>query len=241
MPGFGGYSYFPRRCGGGKPRVQTIHEGLNAQRGTAYSKEQTAVVSLENHAVAREIDAAWGTAQRLANQSNPARMTDMLPRWERILTIPADPEATDPERRAEVEARLARIGQDVNHAHVYSEALRVLGDFFVAVEYISLSLAVITVPDGTYPFGSVVAGAPWSSTVAHVLVRMVIPSGHLDTEYWALLGKLRTTLDAILPVYVTFAGYRAPVVGTPINVAGGPSAGGWYLDEPNLDILVFSS
>ena len=33
--------------------------------------------------------------------------------------------------------------------------------------------------------------------------------------------------------------YRAPELGTPITVSGGPSAAGFYLDERNLNESVF--
>ncbi len=241
MPGFGGYSPFPRRCGGGKARLQTLHQGLNAQRGTAYSQDRESTVWLENHAIARALDASWSTAQRLANQTIPSKMTDMLPRWERILAIPVDPVFTEAERRAEVGARMARLGLDVNHAHVYSEMSRILGDHFVAVEYLDISLAVITVPDGTYPFGTASTTAPWSSTVATVLVQMAQPTGYTVADFWRKRGLAGAALDAILPIWVSYTIYHAPVVGTPVVVSGGPSAAGFYLDEPNLDQLVFAT
>lgn len=240
MPGFGGYSPYPRRFGGGgKPRLQVIHEGLNAQRGTAYSQDRESTVWLENHAIARAISAEWGTAQRLANQTDPYRMTDMLSRWERILAIPVPADATEAERRAEVAARMARAGKDVNHAHIYTELTRVLGDFFYAIEYIDIANAVVHVPDGTYPWGTVAAGAPWYSTVAHVLVRMQQPEGYTAAEYWERRGAAATILDAMLPVWVSYDLYREAVEGTSYDVSGGPSAAGFFLDEPNLDLLVF--
>jgi hypothetical protein len=239
MPAHGGYSPYPKRMGGGKPKIQVIGEGLNAQRGTGYSQERTSTVWLENHAIARAIAAAWSTNQRLANQTDPLRMTDFLPRWEKILAIPVPGDASEAERRAEVANRLGRCGQAVNHAHLYTEASEVLGDLFVGIEYLDISLATVHAPDGTYPWGTVVAGYPWYSTVAHVLVRMQKPTGYTDADFWKKAGDLSVVLDAILPAWVSFDWYRAPATGTPINVAGGPSAAGWYLDEFNLDILVF--
>jgi hypothetical protein len=241
MPGYGGYSPYPKRFGGGKPTLKVIHDGLNAQRGSAYSKDRESTVWVENMAIARAIAASWSTAQRLANQSDPARMTDMLPRWEKILAIPVPFDATEAERREEVAARFARLGQEVNHAHLLSECERVLGDFFVSVEYIDLADAAIYVPDGSYPWGSVLTGRPWSSTVAHILIQAVIPSGFTTIDYWDRLTALAPVLDSVLPVWATATVYRAPVVGTPHIVGTGPLAGGWYLDEPNLDILVFAS
>lgn len=241
MPTFGGYSPYPRRFGGGgKPRLQRIHESLNAQRGTAYDAQNSQTfVWVENMAIARAISAAWSTNQRLANQADPLRMTDHLARWEKILQIPVPPDATDADRRAEVFERLSRIGKASLHARIYFEASRVLGDFFAAVEYIDPSIAVVHVPDASYPWGTVVPGVPWYSTVAHVLIKVNQPAGYTLADFWAAVGRLAPVMDHLLPIEVTWDFYVCPSVGVHVNVPGGPSCAGFYLDEPDLDLEVF--
>lgn len=241
MPSFGGYSPYPRRFGGaqGKPQLQVIHEGLNAQRGSAYSKDSNSVVWVENMAIARALWAAWGTNQRLANQTNPARMTDMLPRWERILAIPVAADATDAERREAVGDRFESLGTAGNHSRLTSVLAEELGSYFVAVEYISAANAVIHVPDGTYPWGTVVPGYPWYSTTAHTLVLVQKPSNATEDDFYAAAHKVYGILDPLVGSWRTYDWYRRPT-STPISVLGGPSQAGFYLDdEHNLDNNVF--
>lgn len=245
MPACGGYSPYPRRFGGSgndgnKPLLQIIHESLNAQRGTAFdANNDETIVWLENMAIARAITFdGWGTNERLANQWDPDRMTDMLRRWEKILKIPVPADATESARRAEVKKRFESIGRLANHARLLDRLTTELGAVFVAVEYISIANAVILVPDSTYPFGAV-GGVPWYSTVAHILVRLTKPAGYTEGDFYEAAARVSTILDPIVPAWVSFDWYRAPEIGTPINVTGGPSAAGFYLDERNLDNSVF--
>jgi uncharacterized protein YmfQ (DUF2313 family) len=237
---FGGYSPYPRRFGGGKPRLQIIHESLNAQRGTTFNPQPDTVVWMENMAFARALCFdGWGTNERLGNQWDPDRMTDMLPRWEKILKIPLYPSFTKAERRAAVKDRFARFGAVPYHSWLTTRLSDALGDYFVAVEYIDLANAVVHSPDGSYPWGTVAAGAPWSSTVAHVLVRTDKPAGASETLFYEAVGKVAPLLDSVLPSWNTFDWYRGGPTGAPVS--GGPSLAGFFLDETNLDNEVFDS
>ncbi len=234
----GGYHPFPRRFGGGKPQLQVIHESLNHQRGTAYdASNPDTTVWLENHAIARAITFdGWGTNARLANQWDPARMTDMLPRWEKIFRILPKADASYAERRLAVRRRFERFGKTSNHARLTTALTEELGDFFVAVEYISLANAVVNVPDGSYPWGTPNAAVPWSSTTAHILVLLQKPTGATEGQFYEMAGRVRTLLDPIIPAWATLTWYREPALGTPVSVPDGPSKAGFYLDNPhNLD------
>lgn len=240
MP-FGGYHPYPRRFAGGKPQLQVIHESLNAQRGTAYDATNSeTVVWVENMAIARAITFdGWGANARLANQRDPARMTDMLPRWERIFKIVPSPSASDAERRLAVQRRFERFGKTSNHARLTTVLSDELGDFFVAVEYISLANAVVNVASGSYPWGTPNPLVPWSSTTAHILVLLQKPAGASEGQFYEAAGKVALLLDPALPAWATFDWYRAPE-STPIDISGGPSMAGFYLDdEHNLDNNVF--
>lgn len=239
---FGGFAPYPRRFGGGKPRLQIVHESLNAQRGTALdASNPDTIVWLENHAIARALTFdGWGTNERLALQWDPRRTTDLLPRWEKIFAIAVPPRATEYERRTELVRRWRRFGDVANHAKLTAVLADRLGDFFVAVEYISPSKAVIHVPDGSYPWGTVVAGIPWYSTVAHVLVLLQKPPGATEADFYAAAALVGPALDPFLAAWDTFDWYRAPAAGAPITVPGGPSQAGFYLDNAsNLDNAVF--
>jgi len=241
---YGCFHPYPRRYAGGKSTIETTQESIARQRGTSFeeaSADNTSIVWLENHAVARALVVdGWCTNERLSYQRDPDKMTDMLPRWEKNLAIRPPPNATENERRTEVKRRRRRLLDATGlHARLYTTLLTNIPSYFVAVEYISLANANVHVPDGSYPWGTVADGAPWTSTVAHILVRLQRPAGATEYEFFQAASRVVELIDPILPAWCTLDWYRAPSIGTPINVVGGPSAGGFYLDEPNLDILVF--
>lgn len=236
---FGGYHHYPRRFGGGKPRVQVIHESLNAQRGTALDTTiDTNICWLENLALARALDAAWSINVRLGHQWDPVRVTDMLPRWEKIMRLVVPAGTTEVKRRRVLEAQWARFGALVNIGRLSSRLTTLLGDVFVSLDFIDPLLAVIHAPDGTYPFGTVVEGYPWYSTVMHMLVRTQVPAGYTEEDYLAAVGPVFPYLDGTLPAWMTFDVYRPGPVS--VAVSGGPTAGGFYLDDDhNLNWQVF--
>lgn len=244
--GFGGYHPHPKRFGGnkheGKPLLQVVHESLNAQRGAAFDTDsETSIAAVETMAWARAIVFdGWELNARLGHQWDARRTTDMLPRWERIFKIRPRPGSSGRERRNELVLRWERFGGISNHARLTTALEEALGSYLYAVEYISLANAVVHAPDGSYPWGTVVDGVPWYSTVAHIIVRLQKPTGATEAQFYEAGGKVATTLDPIISAFVTFDWYRAPDAGTPVNVSGGPSAGGFYLDdEHNLDNNVF--
>lgn len=244
--GFGGYHPHPKRFGGnkyeGKPLLQIVHESLNAQRGAAFDTDsETSIAAVETMAWARAIVFdGWELNARLGHQWDARRTTDMLPRWEQIFKIRPAQGATGKARRDELVLRWERFGGVSNHARLTTVLEQVLGDYFVAVEYIDINNAAVRVPDGTYPWGSVVSGYPWGSTVAHILVRLQKPTGASEAQFYAAAGKVYTTLDPIVSAFVTCDWYREPEGYSAIAVSGGPSAGGFYLDaEHNLDNNVF--
>ena len=240
--GYGGYHPYPRRFGGGKPALEVCHTSLNERRGTGIdATDPNSNAWLEDMAIARAIVFdGWECNQRLANQWDPRRVTDMLSRWETVFAISPDPAARDVERRAVLTDRWQRIGRPVNHGTLVAVLTAALGSFFVAVEYISKLNAIVHVPDNTYPWGTVVDGVRWSSTSAHVLVRLQKPTGASEADFYKAAGKVVQVLDPMLPAWDTVDWYRASSCGLPINVPGGPSAAGFYLDCPaNLDNQVF--
>jgi uncharacterized protein YmfQ (DUF2313 family) len=234
---FGGYHPYPRRFGGGKPTLQTFHESLNAQRGTALdAANSSTTVWLEDLALMRAVVFdGWQTNQRLAHQWDPRRMTDMLERWEQLLKLRPPANTSDKDRRDVILDRFERFAGVANHAKLIKYLEAAVGEVFVGVEYISAANAKVTVPDGTYPWGSVVAGAPWSSTVAHILVLLQTPAGYTEAQFYEAAARVGPIVDAVAPAWAAFDWYRAPL-STPIIVIGGPSRAGFYLDdEHNLD------
>lgn len=240
---FGGYRPFPRRMGGGKPVLQVYHESLNRQLGTAIdASDPMSVASVQNHAIARALvyDGVF-VNERLAYLWDPDRMTDTLPRWERIFAIRPPPNATEVERRKVVRQRFRRFLEVAAlHGRLSVALARDCGDAFVQIEYIAPELAVVHVPDETYPWGSIAPGFPWYSTTAHMLVLLRRPVGWSEGDFYDAAAKVAPTLDPILPAWMTFDWYREPDGAPAIYVPGGPSLAGIYLDaEHNLDNHVF--
>ncbi len=234
--GFGGFHPFPKRFGGSTRRLQRIVESLNSQRGTAYDTTQSSYVYAENMAAGRAIDNAWSTNQRLGNQWQSARMTTLLPRWEKILQVYPLTSDTDTDRRVRVATKRARVGTMPTQGAMISELEAAVGDVFEAVEYIDVDDANIHVPDGTYPFGTVAAGSPWSSTVAHILIRTSKPAAYTEGQYYEAVAPIHPIMDAIAPAWVTFDWYRLEVGGLAGFYLDHPVAAG---DTPNLDNMVF--
>lgn len=244
----GGFHPFPRRFGGNKyagnkPLLEVVQDSLSAQRGEAFnSDDSTTIVWVENHAYARAITFdGWGTNERLSLQWDPRRTTDMLERWERIFRLRPGPNDTEKDRRDALVARWQRFGVVANHAKYTTALEAALGDYFYAVEYISVANAVVTTPTSGYPWGTANTTAPWTSTVCHILVRMQLPTGATEGEFAEMAAKVPQVLDPIVPAICTFDWYREPETGAPVSVSGGPSAAGWCLDERNLDSSCFDA
>jgi uncharacterized protein YmfQ (DUF2313 family) len=243
MPRFGGMTPFPNRFGGPGPngiRIKVILDSLNRQRGNAYDTSVwSSNVYAENMATARMLAGIWSANQRLANQWDPQRMTSNLSRWEKILGLAPAPSDTTKTRQTRVQAVFAQTGQVGFTSYLSTRVSGLLGVFYVALEFISYANAVINVPNGSYPWGTVNAGSPWYSTTAHILVRVQKPTGYSDADFNTAVGKLAPAMESLLPAWASWDWYRAPSIGAPVVVSGGPSAGGFYFDEQNFDILVF--
>jgi len=237
MPKFGGYSPFPKRMGGGRPRVETLTKALAADRGDGFDalNRETIAYTIDTSA-ARALSAAWGTNQRLAQLWDPRRMSeDVLARWEKILALAPLAGESEGTRRTRVEAVLARFGSPAWASAISAQLTAEIGSAFVGIETISYALANILVPDGTYPWG-VVGGVPWSSTVAHILILLQKPTGWTEGQFYDAAAKVVLVLDPLLPAWVSYDWYRQPDTGTPVSVPGGPSVGGFCLDnEHNFD------
>lgn len=227
--GWGGLAPYPRRCGGAVPRLRILLDSLNRSTGRAIDTSETGYAFVKNMAIARLLDGAWATNERLGNQSIPSKMTTTLGRWETILSIRTDETSTPTDRRNAVAERFYRFGSVFNRNYLVAELERRLADFFVAVEFIGdVSLAQIDTDEDT-----------WSSTLAHVLVLLQKPTGATEGDLYEAAAKVSDILDPLLPAWSYFDWYREPESGG-IFVVDGPSEGGFFLDDNhNLDNNVF--
>lgn len=241
MPCFGGRGNVNFRLGGGGSVVDIILTSLNASFGSAYATDNpNSLVYLRNYALAKCLAAAWAQNARLGNQGNPMKLTTLLERVEAIYAMPKDPSITRDQRRQRIAYVEKRRGEPADNQFITDGLARILGPVFVALEFISFANAVVHVPDNTYPFGTVAPGAPWYSTVCHILVRTQKPAGWSEGQYRIAGGAANAFLDAVVPAWCTWTIYHPPEGHAPTNTPGGPSAGGFFLDTPNsLDYCVF--
>lgn len=237
--GYGRFSPGFERYGGDVPSLKTILDGLNAARGSTYDVSETSTVYAENEAIARMLWTAWEQNQRFAHQFDPDRMTDFLPRWEKIFGIAPTSSQTETERRAVVKERMLRIGVVPTRQTTSDRLAAILGPLFLSYETIPFSSAVQWVPDASpaWPAGTPPAVrhvmAPgelpqWASTTAHILFRVAKTPGMTDGEFWQALGRTYPLLDDTLPAWVTWDWYTVSTTGS-----------GFYFDETNLDHQVF--
>ncbi len=191
MPSFGGYCPFPLRFGGAAPRVETVTNGLLAGRGTAYDTSTSSPIWVEDTAVGRALSSVWDYSELLGNQFNPARMSIMLPRWEKILAIPVDPTATLAERRATVLSIVSRTGVVPD----YQEVL----DRVTALVYPVTLTIVHNTPDAvgtleSWPGGWYVQSV---GTTPPVITLTGHPAANYDLQVDIIVGGARGTATFI--------------------------------------------
>lgn len=232
MPFFGGSTPWPLRFGGGVPRLQRIVESLQVQRGPLYSTNPKSAVGIENNAYARVIDRdVYGTNERLANQFDPRRTTadGLMSRWERVFDLTPATGATEPARRAAIVAAWQRFILN-NDAQGLSDTITGVlgqpsapGSLLVTIGYVSPAAAISWWPINPNPFPDAYQPTPWYSTIAYIPIKVTQPAAMNDADFAAAMNEATTTLDGLLPSWVTFAWW------TTDTTAG---ADGFYLDTP---------
>ena len=244
MPACGGLSPYPRRMGGGRPRLEVILRAMLDARGSAYDTSWGTVVYAETMAIARAISTAWSTNARMANQADPYRLTSTLSRWEKILAMTPAPTDSDATRRARIVENFARVGRAAVQPLLEQRLQARLGSVFVSVEFLGRTVARSITNDASLASAlgmTYVSSVPWSSTLATIIVRLQKPSGYTEGDFYTAAGGVAKALEGVVPAWVTWTWYRAPV-STPVAITDGPSAAGFYLDDAhNLDNNIFST
>ena len=225
MPNLGGYCPLPLRLGGGESTVRVIYESLNNGLGSAYDTTDASTVTAETSADARTIEALWSANARLTNQWDPRRMTDFIGRWEKIFALVPAVDDSDNTRRTRLAAKFQALGGPL-YATTELICSTILGDAYIGVEYTSLADSHSNWPGGTPPQPDM-----WSSTVAHILVRVEQPANATVVEFLGLLNETMAFLGDFLPAWVTFDW----------GLYADNDTNGFYLDENNLDYQTFDA
>ncbi len=225
MPNFGGYAPLPLRLGGGESTVRVIYESLNDGLGTGYDTSDNSTVTADTFADAVQIAALWSANARMTNQWDPNRMTDFIPRWEKIFAVVPSSGDSDNARRARLAAKFQALGGPL-YATTELICSSLLGDAYVGVEYTPLASSHSNWPGGTPPQPGM-----WSSSVAHILVRVQQPANATVVEFLKSLGELMAFLGDFLPAWVTFDW----------GLFADNGMNGFYLDENNLDYETFDA
>lgn len=229
----GNFNPSPEKSGASRGHVEeALVDGLVEAQGTGLASDVSSFAWAEANAEARTIAYLWHLSNRAANQWDPRRMTDFLPRWERILGLRPSPGAPDTTRRAAVLAKMELYGQPGTQ-QVVSDLLTVLlGDVYVSLVHTGAASAVGQLPGGvSVPGGVTLPDGDWYSTIAHLAVEVTQPSSVDDAAFYEAVAGIAGFLDDLLPTWVTFDWF----------LDGGGGAG-FYLDtDKNLDNQRFDS
>jgi hypothetical protein len=176
----GAYNPLPLQPGAEFERIiELLQQGYESALGTALASEYGTLAWVENHATARVLADLSKAAIRLANQWDPNRMTDFLPRWEKILGIVPLPEETLNDRRIEVTLRLSLTGEPPTYQVIYDFLSELLGDLFIDL--------IID-----------------SSNLCYLGILVQKPTGMTDAEFYPQIGKIYKYLHTLLPAWCTF-------------------------------------
>lgn len=216
----------PRQFGQQRNRPhEVILSGLLEGEGSAQAQGTSSYQYAEREAEARCINYLWGLAQRMANQLDPRRCSDFLPRWEAIYGI--TPLATDSlvSRRAKILAKQQAYMLPPTQQVVTDLMSSVLGSVFLSLVVTPSTSAIGACTNGaTIPGGVTLNSGNWGSTIAHLLVLVQQPAAMPNNVFMATVGQIRPFLDDLLPAWVTLDW-----------AIDGAHGDGFYLDEPNLN------
>lgn len=220
---FGGLNPFPHRFGGVDSPVPAIVASLNDARGTAYDTTQPSTVYAVDVALAFALAAVWSGNARVANQTDPSRVSDMLARWERCFGVTPATSDAPAARRARLLSRFRALAGPTD-ASLNDTCARLLGELFVGIEYTPASGAVTHWSATGEP-------SLWYSSVAHILVRVKRVDNTPESTFFRRVGQLAEAMQNILPAWVTWDW----------AVFGDNGAAGFFLDQRNLDQQAFDS
>lgn len=196
----GGYSVCFRKAAD----LAVIHEYLNDAKGTAFRCEPGTIAWIKNMAIARVLYQASETIRRMSLQFNPETMSVFVPRWEKILKITPNENATMNERRRVIGAKFETIGIAPTGQAVRDFITKLIPDNFVSIIHATAATAYTRVPGGlTVPGGITIDDGQWVSSLSNLSVRVYQPLNQSDSEFYESVNSFRIPLGDFLPAYTT--------------------------------------
>ena len=200
---------FPIRMGdSNRTDLTQLTNSFASQRGNAFIPTVGSLIWIECRAMAIAIDAVWIINQKMINQMNPDRMSDMLSRWEAIFGIIPLPSDTLYIRRNRVGEYFFRIGQLPNLSNIEALMTFFLPDIFVGLVQISASSAIASFPamgDITDIIGGTDAtNGPWSSTVSQLTVEVQKAPRMTLNDFDKEANQIFNIFKQALPAFTTY-------------------------------------
>lgn len=246
MPTYGGLSPFPERYGGSAqgalPLIKNLIASIGDQLGSAYDVSSESNVYAHIQAYARALSAAWSANRRLACQWDSRRITDFIPRWEKIFGIVPNADATDSERRRAIEAAFLATTTYPTYQILVDTLTALLGDVFVGLVHNDSDDANVWTPVG-WPVGvhDPAGIMTWRSSIADVLIVVRQTTNQTDAEFYEAVAKINPVLEKIMPAWMNWHWGRYLHSGsTPgFYLADGTNLTTYLASELNVDNEVF--
>jgi hypothetical protein len=191
------------------PYAWSSYQALQDARGSAYSKERSGLLHIENLVLARGHAARWRDAERISCNANPATATEKQADWQEVLDVSPrygeSPEDIRARLAAKFQLSLGPTQQAVNDA-----IQGLLGSFFVRV-WREHGGDLSDPPDVTYwpsandgPPAFDLGGGTWSSERSRLFIE-VTPIAEADlATFNAKIDQLAELLDRVLPAWMTW-------------------------------------
>jgi hypothetical protein len=185
--------------------LQEIANSLLNARGQALSHDVNSIVWIETQIIARAVFHAWAANQKLANQSDPNKMSDYLTRWEKILQLLPLPTDSITTRRSRIAAKFSSLNQAPTTQAITDLLKANLAGVFAALINIADTASASAFPGGSSIINSQAStNAEWFSTISSTFIETIQPTYMTDAVYHNLVNQLYGLLTNYLPASCTF-------------------------------------
>lgn len=200
-----GKNPFPRTFGGDVRPQEAERVALSrAYERYKFDTSEGSVAAAEAFAYGGAIGSIREYDERTFNNEIPARMTDMLARWEEVLRLRPGLDDLPVERRRIVEAKMRAIGRNCTRRDIEDVCVAVLGPAYVQINYVAPADVIAWMPGGPTP--TTAPGPPGKEFASNrCTLAVVVDETRLgDLEFDRLTRTLIQILQALLPSWMTF-------------------------------------